>query len=274
MIIKTLVENNSISQEFNSEHGLSLYIETEKHKILFDLGKTDLFLENAKKMNVDIENVDSVIISHGHYDHGGGLKYFLEKNTKAKIYIHKGAFDKFCSKRIDGQVKYIGLDEELKDNERIIFTEDYLYLDEELEIFSNVQGKDLVSTANRALFVLDEFGLAHDHFDHEQSLIITEGKNTVLIGGCAHKGIVNIINKFISLKGEPPMYALSGFHLFNPNANKSEDPSLIKNIAKFLLETNSMYYTGHCTGLEAFEELKSIMKNKIEYLATGSMLKI
>ena len=92
------------------------------------MGKTDLFLENAKKMNVDIEDIDLVIISHGHYDHGGGLKAFLEKNTKANIYIHKGAFDKYCSKKIDGQVKYIGLDDGLKDNNRIIFTEDYIYI--------------------------------------------------------------------------------------------------------------------------------------------------
>jgi mRNA degradation ribonuclease J1/J2 len=72
MIIKTLVENTALSKNFGSEHGLSLYIEANSHKILFDVGASELFLENAKKLNVDISEVDYLIISHGHYDHGGG----------------------------------------------------------------------------------------------------------------------------------------------------------------------------------------------------------
>jgi len=80
MIIKTLVENTAVSKEYECEHGLSLYIETNKHKILFDLGKSDLFLKNAKRLNVDITEVDLVVISHGHYDHGGGLGAFLKTN--------------------------------------------------------------------------------------------------------------------------------------------------------------------------------------------------
>ena len=87
MIIKTLVENTSLSKDFGSEHGLSLYIETKDSKILFDVGASELFLENAKKLNVDISNVDYLIISHGHYDHGGGLRGFLCKNTKLRYFF-------------------------------------------------------------------------------------------------------------------------------------------------------------------------------------------
>jgi 7,8-dihydropterin-6-yl-methyl-4-(beta-D-ribofuranosyl)aminobenzene 5'-phosphate synthase len=88
MLIKTLVENTSISKDFGSEHGLSLYVETKKHKILFDVGASDLFLQNAKKLNVNIADVDFLVISHGHYDHGGGLKTFLKENTKAEVFLH------------------------------------------------------------------------------------------------------------------------------------------------------------------------------------------
>lgn len=84
MKIISLVENTSSSSEYRSEHGLCLYIETPKHKILFDLGQDKLFAENAAKMNIDISDIDTVIISHGHRDHGGGLNKFLELNTKAK----------------------------------------------------------------------------------------------------------------------------------------------------------------------------------------------
>lgn len=89
----TLVENTTVSSEYGCKHGLCIYIETPNHKILFDLGPNKLFAENALKMNVDISDIDTVIISHGHKDHGGALKYFLEQNKKAKIYIRKEAFE-------------------------------------------------------------------------------------------------------------------------------------------------------------------------------------
>lgn len=76
MIIKVLVENTAVSSEYGKVHGLCLYIETENHKVLFDLGPSGLFLENALKMGVKIEEVDTVVISHGHYDHGGALDSF------------------------------------------------------------------------------------------------------------------------------------------------------------------------------------------------------
>ena len=85
MLIKTLVENSSISQDYGSEHGLSLYVETNGRKILFDVGASSLFYENAKKLNVDISNIDILVISHGHYDHGGGLTTFLDINKSPRF---------------------------------------------------------------------------------------------------------------------------------------------------------------------------------------------
>lgn len=111
MIIKTLVENTSISEKLGGEHGLSLYIETKKHKLLFDTGASALFAENARKMKVDLSEVDLAVISHGHYDHGGGLKAFVNINSKAKIYLNQKSFEKYYSNRSNGEKVYIGLDE-------------------------------------------------------------------------------------------------------------------------------------------------------------------
>jgi 7,8-dihydropterin-6-yl-methyl-4-(beta-D-ribofuranosyl)aminobenzene 5'-phosphate synthase len=274
MIIKTFAENTSISEEYKSEHGLSLYIQTRKHKLLFDLGKNDLFLENAEKMGIDIADIDLVVISHGHYDHGGSLKAFLHENSKAKIYIHKRAFEKHYSIRPNGITADIGLDDVLKENERIVFAEDYLRIDEELELFSNVKGKELCSLSNKVLLMKDGDQIVEDSFAHEQNLIITEDGKMVLVAGCAHNGIVNIVKHFIDMKGRPADYVIGGFHLFNPSANKSEDPSLVNEIGKNLMKTGSLYYTCHCTGLEAFAQLQGVMKDKIQYSATGSVVKI
>ena len=82
MKLWTLVENTSCNENLKNEHGLSFYIETQNHKILFDFGQSDIFLENANKMGIDLSKVDIAILSHGHYDHGGGLKTFMKINEK------------------------------------------------------------------------------------------------------------------------------------------------------------------------------------------------
>jgi 7,8-dihydropterin-6-yl-methyl-4-(beta-D-ribofuranosyl)aminobenzene 5'-phosphate synthase len=86
MLIKALVENTTITDDLGCEHGLSLYIETAKHIILFDVGASELFFQNAKKLGVNIADVDFLVISHGHYDHGGGLKAFLRENEKSRSF--------------------------------------------------------------------------------------------------------------------------------------------------------------------------------------------
>ena len=102
MRIVSLVDNISERSDIGSEHGLSFYIETTNHKILFDLGASALFSKNAEILGIDLELVDTVIISHGHYDHGGGLKHFMTINQKAKIYIKKEAFLDYYSIKEDG----------------------------------------------------------------------------------------------------------------------------------------------------------------------------
>ena len=87
-----LVENTSLNEHYRCEHGLSLFIETAGQRILFDTGQSDLFAENAEKLGVDLSQVDFAVISHGHYDHGGGIQKFLDINHSAPVYIHEDAF--------------------------------------------------------------------------------------------------------------------------------------------------------------------------------------
>ena len=123
MIITALLENETVSSQYEKKHGLSLYVKTQEHNILFDLGPDETFIKNAEKMNIDLKEVNIVVISHGHNDHGGGLKAFLEYNDKAKIYIRKSAFNPHYTTPLLWTKINIGLDNELMDNERIIFTD-------------------------------------------------------------------------------------------------------------------------------------------------------
>jgi len=274
LLIRALMENTSTTGNYNCEHGLSLYIETKKHKILFDTGASGLFAENASVMGIDISKVDIAVISHGHHDHGGGLKTFLGLNSQAKVYIHGKAFEKHYGNRPSGVMEDIGLDEGLLPNERFIFTRDSFVIDDELELFADVRPDRLNPSGNKELYICDGEKAVNDDFKHEQSLIVSEGGNTVLIAGCAHKGIVNIVNRFYEKRGRVPEYIVGGFHLTNPSFKKSEDPSVTDAVGKYLLNTNSKCFTCHCTGIESYERLKSIMGNRIQYLSTGEKITI
>ncbi|BAB80630.1 MBL fold metallo-hydrolase [Clostridium perfringens] len=271
--ITTLVENTKISDEYENKHGLSFHIETEKHNILFDLGPKNTFLTNAKKLNINLEEVDIVVISHGHNDHGGGLEEFLKINNKAKVYIHKDAFNEYYS--MAGIFKkYIGLDKELKANPRIILTEGDMKIDDELYLFSVVENRHKVSKFNKVLYKRVDGMYLEDDFVHEQSLIITEDNKNVLMGGCAHNDIRNIIDKAEVIIGKDLDYVISGFHIFNPSTGISESDLFINTLGDNLNKRNTKFYTCHCTGMRAFKMLEEKLQDKIEYISTGQVLNI
>lgn len=274
MIIKTLVENTKSSEGYDCEHGLSLHIETKNHKLLFDLGASGLFVENALKMGVDLSEVDLVVISHGHHDHGGGLGAFLDLNSKAKIYLSEKAFRKHYANRPGGEKAYVGLDRRLLNNERFTYVGEHLVIDDELELFSNIKGTRFNPSGNKELFMKIDTSLLQDDFAHEQSLIVKEAGKTLLVAGCAHKGIVNIIDYIGTSGGLLPSHVIGGFHLYNRSENSNEDPVIVSRIGEYLKSTGSKYYTCHCTGIESYNKLKEIMEDKIQYLATGSKITI
>ena len=140
MKVSALLENTTVDEGLTPKHGLSIYTETAKHKTLFDLGPDDTFLHNAHTMGIDLAEVDTVVLSHGHYDHGGGLAGFLKLNNKAKLYLHRQAFELHYHKALFVK-KYVGLDRGLAGNDRIVFTDDTMCIDDELFIFSDIEGQ-------------------------------------------------------------------------------------------------------------------------------------
>ena len=199
MNVKVLVENTSLSPAYRCEHGLSLYIKTRNHRILFDMGQSSLFLENAEGMDADIGAVDMAILSHGHYDHGGGIETFLKHNTRANLYVHADAFQPHYAKREDGRIDDIGLDLAAAANPRVQTSRHMLRLDDEICVFSGVVPHRLFPPANRVL-LRKSSDYEPDDFTHEQNLIVTEDGEDVLFTGCAHNGIVNIIEAARSRK--------------------------------------------------------------------------
>lgn len=273
MKVITLFENRTISKEYKSNHGLSLYIETANHKILFDTGTDDSFAYNASKLGVNIEDIDTAVISHGHFDHGGGLQAFLKLNSKAKIYIGKGAFDRHLIK-LFGIIKYnIGLKKELISNNRFVFVDGTMNIDDELILFGNVKGDKLIPKGNNKL--LKEYGnrlVKKDDFRHEINLLINENNKYSLFGGCAHSGIINIIDKSKEIIGRDLNTVISGFHLMGMNVKKSK--AFLDDLSSCLSSKNvETYYTCHCTGEKPYRYLSEKMDN-IKELKTGMVVEV
>ncbi len=273
MKIKTLVENNSCSENLISEHGLSLYVETENHKILFDTGKTDLFIQNAEKLNIDLKEVDTVVISHGHYDHLGGLIHFLNTNQKAKVHLKKEIFDyQYFSVRQDDK-KQIGYPPDLIEYEnRFEFLTNACTVSDNLIFIANIDKNYPLPKGNKILFKQKNNRLIHDNFQHELIFAIKTKNGLIVFCGCAHNGILNTVSTVQRfLPNETINSVIGGFHLIDQNQFfETETESELLFIAEELkrLTPETTYYTGHCTGNNAFKTLASVLNNKLQKLNT------
>lgn len=269
--ITVLVEDTK-NENLPSAHGLSLYIETPENKILFDMGPDELFWKNAETLGIDLSDADTAVISHGHYDHGGGLSAFLNNNKIGKVYIRENAFgDYYSTSR--GEARYIGLDKQLKTNDRLILTAPGItQISSNLILFSNVESKELCPSSNSVLWEKTENGLVNDNFEHEQNLIIKSGNRFILVGGCAHNGIINIEKKAQEIMGFAPDFTISGFHMSIPGRGRSEEPDFVQKAANCLSESKTIRYTCHCTGSASYEILKQVLGDKLKRLTPGCQI--
>ena len=254
MKITALVENTS-QIGFPVEHGLSLFIETGSLKILFDTGQSELFAENAQRTGISLEDADLAVISHGHYDHGGGLAKFLQINKKAPVYISGYAFEPHYG--VEGN--YIGLDPSIKDDPRLVFTDGVREIRPGLTLYScNDRQRSFLTPSGLSC---EENGeRIDDDFRHEQYLLIEENGKRVLISGCSHKGIQNIVEWF------RPDVLVGGFHLFRLLLDDK-----LRSCAEYLDSFDTVYYTCHCTGTEQYQYMLPFMKN-LHYISAGETI--
>ena len=281
MRIINLVENTEGASGCGVEHGLCFYIETEKHKLLMDTGQTGLLLENAEKLGIDLTKVDTVVLSHGHYDHGGGILPFAKINPTAKIYVPEKAFGEYYSMNKDGEPHYIGLAKEIQELPQVVKVSeeakaaDGIYrIDDELALFSGIGSEHVIPSTNQRLKKKTEDGFVQDDFAHEQCLVISEGVKKVLLSGCAHHGILNIMDRYCELFGEEPDFVISGFHMMKKHNYSDEDINMIIDTALALRQYKTVFYTGHCTGVEPYNAMKKLMGDQLHYVHSGDEIRI
>ena len=201
MRIINLIENTEGTCGCAAEHGLSFYVETKKHKLLLDLGPSKESLGNAEKLGIDMTAVDTVILSHGHYDHSGGILPFAELNSRAVIYMQETALKAYYADEgphaEGGRFRYIGIDPKIRDLPQVRFLRGNQTIDEEVCLFQISSRTRALPFTNRSLLVKTDDSFIRDEFDHEQYLVLSaEGKH-ILLSGCAHNGILNVMDTVV-----------------------------------------------------------------------------
>ncbi|MBO4900720.1 MAG: MBL fold metallo-hydrolase [Lachnospiraceae bacterium] len=273
MRIVNLVENTEGTPGCLYEHGLSFYIETNKHRVLLDLGQTDSSIQNAGILGVDLKAVDTVILSHGHYDHSGGLTAFTGINDRAVIYMQESAGGEYYAddgKQAAGdRYRYIGIDKDILKLPQVRLIRGGHVIDDELEVFTIGRRTHMLPFTNKRLLIKTDDGFVADSFEHEHFLVIRDKEFTVLMSGCAHNGILSILDAFEEKYESPPDIVVSGFHLMLKREYREDELREVQAIAEELSKYPTRFYTCHCTGLPAFEEMKKIMGDQLEYVHSG-----
>jgi 7,8-dihydropterin-6-yl-methyl-4-(beta-D-ribofuranosyl)aminobenzene 5'-phosphate synthase len=280
MRITTLIENECVPDrdDLVAEFGLSLHIEAGGARILFDTGASPTFVENAQRLGIDLSAVELGVLSHHHYDHGGGLEAFLTVNSKALVFLKDAELARRQLRALGFLRKSVGIDTSLLDR----FPERFRTISEETQISPGIT---LLTTiphdsprpaGNRHLFVVREDGTFRDSFDHELTMVVEENGGLVVFTGCSHNGILNMIEGVVRrFPGHVIRAVFGGFHLiglpfFNTmTASREEVRELARRLPEVPVER---VFTGHCTGRRAFAVLKDVLGDRLHGFPTGSVI--
>ncbi len=244
MKITVLVENNSrIDSYLLAEPALSLFIEHKDKKLLFDVGYSDVFLKNAETLGINLDDVTDIVLSHGHNDHTGGLRFFDGKNSNIKLTAHPNIFDeKF---ELDGTSYGCPvLKESLEAQFQLNLTKNPYYFSEDLLFLGEIEGNN------------------SDDID-DSTLVYIMQNSLFIITGCSHAGIINIINYAKKVTGINRIYGvLGGLHLLD----KSETE--IQTVSQSLKQENLQYLAPcHCCNLTS--KIILAQDNNIEEICVG-----
>lgn len=275
MKVTALIEDTTKNPDLYAEKGLSFHIQRDNDNILFDTGITGKFVDNANKLGIDLTNVDVTAISHGHFDHSGGLHRFMELNKESKVYLRTRSDEEHYFKGFAIIKRYIGMDKAVFSDyvDRINIINEFKEIANDVYLLNDIKLKYPIPAGSKYLYMGKNNHLVHDNFEHEQMMVIKEDDGIVIFSGCSHHGVLNMVETAIIQFPDTPIKALfGGFHfiglpLFN---HMAESRSSVENIGRKLMDYPiKKVYTGHCTGRKAYPILKDVMGDKVDYFATG-----
>jgi len=282
MRITALIENDVIEDrdDLKAEFGLSIHVQTGDRQILFDTGSSGVFADNAEVLGIDLAKVDAAVLSHHHFDHGGGLDRFLKSNEQAPVYLRQVENADRYFKALAVIKRPIGLDLSLFNRwpDRFEFVSGEREIAPGVFLITEIGSNYARPKGNRHLFVDRDGSLAPDPFDHELVMVVREDDGMVVFSGCSHNGILNMIEAARNRFPEVPIKAvIGGFHLIGipffktMAASRSEVEDMGRKILRL---SPGKVYSAHCTGAKGFQVLKGVMSDTLETFHTGSTIEV
>ena len=278
MKITVLVEN-STSCRLYGEHGLSVYIEYDGKKYLLDTGASTLFAKNAKELGISLADIDTAFLSHAHYDHSGGFEAFFKENDKAEVYMQDTSAEN-CYFRTETGDKYIGIPVQLLEAYKERFHTLHTVCEVEKGVWAVPHSTENLDGMGRRAHMYRKVGdeFIADDFAHEKSIVFETEKGLVIFNSCSHGGIANIVREVQNAFAGKKIYAvIGGFHMMKLSGLDTLGIPVdeVVKVARELKELGvEKVYTGHCTGMIAFEIMKRELGNMVHALNTGCRIEI
>lgn len=262
-----LTENRNCDNNCINEDGLSIYIEINNNKLLLDSGITDAFLRNSKILGINLDEVNTIVLSHGHWDHGNGLKYI---NTKKTLILHPECYTERYSLRRN--MAFAGINEtreELLKKFELIETKESYKIFENVWFLGQIDRKFEVPVKNLPTVLKNE---EIDYLkDDCGGIVVKLDKGIIVFSSCSHSGVNNIVEQAKKITEEDRVVAVvGGFHL------KTIDP-YTQEIVQYFKDNNiERAYMGHCTSDEVIEYFKEQLMGitQVEKLFVGAKFEI
>jgi 7,8-dihydropterin-6-yl-methyl-4-(beta-D-ribofuranosyl)aminobenzene 5'-phosphate synthase len=280
MRVTTLIENSPSARqpELEAEFGLSLHLDRGHDRILFDTGASGSFSDNAARLGIRLEEVDVAVLSHHHFDHGGGLGRFLEANSRARVYLRGCVPGDHWFRAFGVLRRRIGLDPALLDahRDRFVAVWERTEVRPGVHLLTELDHGFPRPRGNRHLWVERAGRFQRDPFDHELLVVVEGDCGLVVFSGCSHSGILNMVQAAVRhFPGVPIAAVFGGFHLIGLPGTMAGSRAEVKAIGRQMLRFEpGVVYTGHCTGQKGYRILKEVMGPSLEALTTGSSVEV